>query len=127
MFLNNFFNKHMKIVIRKSKIIDFTIEAISGVDNKLDQIVILPFLDNANAKLTGGDQDVILTMSDVPGFSIKVFANSTFVRDPITGELIQLPVMLSSSQVKFDKVPMAPPQGSAPLVVGTIQPAGGNL
>ena len=104
--------------------IDFAIEAISGVDNKLDQIVILPFLDNANAKLTGGDQDVILAMSDVPGFSIKVFANSTFVRDPVTGELIQQPVMLSSSQVKFDKVPMAPPQGSAPLVVGTIQPAG---
>ena len=124
MFLNNFFNKHMKIVIRKSKIIDFAIEAISGVDNKLDQIVILPFLDNANAKLTGGDEDVILSMSDVPGFSIKVFANSTFVRDPVTGELIQQPVTLSSSQVKFDKVPMAPPQGSAPLVVGTIQPVG---
>ena len=124
MFLNNFFNKHMKIVIRKSKIIDFAIEAISGVDNKLDQIVILPFLDNANAKLTGGDQDVVLSMADVPGFSIKVFANSTFVRDPVTGALVQQPVTLSSSQVKFDKVPMVPPLGSAPLVVGTLQPAG---
>lgn len=104
--------------------IEFAIEAISGVDNTLDQIVVLPFLDNANAQLTGGDDDVILTMSDVPGFSIKVFANSTFIRDPNTDELVQEPVTLSSSQVKLDKVPMAPPQGSVPLVVGTIQPAG---
>ena len=63
-------------------------------------------------------------MANVSGFSIKVHANSTFVRDPNTGSLIQQPIMLSSSQVKFDKVPMVPPQGSTPLVVGTIQPAG---
>ena len=104
--------------------IEYAIEAISGVDNKLDQIVVLPFLDQNNAKLAGGNQDVILGMANVSGFSIKVHANSTFVRDPNTGSLIQQPIMLSSSQVKYDKVPMVPPHGSTPLVVGTIQPAG---
>ena len=104
--------------------IDFAIEVVSGVDNRLDQIVVLPFLDMENAKLAGGDEDVVLTMANVSGFSIKVFANSTFLRDPDTSELIQQPVELSSSQVKFDKIPMPPPQGSTPLVVGTLQPAG---
>ena len=104
--------------------IDFAIEAVSGADNTLDQIVILPFLDVAGAQLAGGDEDVVLTMEGVTGFAIKVFAHSTFVHDPVTGELVQQPLVMSSSQVKFDKLPMPPPQGSTPLVVGTLQPPG---
>ena len=53
-----------------------------------------------------------------------MFAHSTFVRDPNTGDLVQQALFMSSSQVKFDKIPMPPPQGSTPLVVGTLQPAG---
>ena len=104
--------------------IDFAIEVISGVDNTLDQIVVLPFLDQDSAQLAGGNQNVVLTMAGVSGFSITVFANSTFVRDPDTGELVQEPVELTSSQVRFDRIPMPPPQGSTPLIVGTLQPAG---
>jgi len=99
--------------------IDFAVEAVSGADNELDQVVVLPFLDMAGAKLAGGDEDVILEMKGVPGFAIKVFANSVILPDGSRGE-----VLMSSSQVKFDKVPMPPPQGSTPLVVGTLQPAG---
>lgn len=104
--------------------IEFAIDALSGIDNHLDQIVILPFLDMAGAELAGGDEDVVLTMAGVPGFAIKVFARSTFRRDSDTGALVQQPVEMSSSQVKFDKIPMPPPQGSTPLVVGTLQPSG---
>ena len=104
--------------------IEYAIQVNAGVDNPLDQIVVLPFLNMNDALLAGGDEDVTLTMQDVPGFSITVSANSTFVRNPVTGQLVQQPVELSSSQVKLDKVPMPPPQGSTPLVVGTLQPAG---
>ena len=104
--------------------IEFAVEAISGIDNPLDQVVILPFLDNDSAQLVGGDEDVTLLMAGVSGFGVKVFANSTYVRDPDSGEYVQQPLVMSSSQVKFDKVPMPPPQGSTPLVVGTLQPGG---
>ncbi|MCB1032512.1 MAG: hypothetical protein KDD47_01605, partial [Acidobacteria bacterium] len=99
--------------------IDFAIEAISGVDNSMPQAVTLPFLNTENAKLVGGDEDVILEMDGVPGFGIKIFAHSVILHDGSRGQL-----MMSSSQVKFDKVPMAPPQGSTPLIVGTLQPGG---
>ena len=104
--------------------IDFAIEVVSGVENPLDQIVVLPFLDMDNAQLVGGDEDVELLMADTEGFAIKVFANSTFIRDPDTGELVQQSLEMSSSQVKIDKIPMPPPQGATPLIVGTLQPAG---
>lgn len=99
--------------------IDFAIEVVSGMDNELDQIVVLPFLDQDGGKLVGGNQDVILTTEGVAGFSVKVFANSVILPDGTRGE-----IFISSSQVKFDKVPMPPPQGSTPLIVGTLQPAG---
>lgn len=99
--------------------IEFAIEVVPGADNELDQLVVLPFLNMAGAKLVGGDQDVVLEMDGVPGFAIKVFAHSVILPDGSRGE-----VLMSSSQVKLDKVPMPPPQGSTPLVVGTLQPAG---
>lgn len=99
--------------------IHFAVDAISGADNALEQVVVLPFLDRDNAKLVGGDQDVVLGMAGVPNFAIKVFAGSVILPDGTRGE-----IEMSSSQVKIDKVPMPPPQGGTPLVVGTLQPAG---
>lgn len=105
--------------------IDFAIEAVSGVDNMLDPPVVgLPFLDTVNEKLVGGDEDVTLIMEGVSGSTVKVFAHSTFRRDPDTGELVQESLVMSSSQVKFNKMPMPPPQGSTPVAIGTLQPSG---
>jgi hypothetical protein len=105
--------------------IEFAIDAISGVDNTIEPpIVVLPFLNTEGARLAGGPVDVVLTIPGVDGFQIKVFANSTYHRNPDTGELVQYSAFMSSSQVKFDKVPMPPPQGSTPLIVGTLQPGG---
>ncbi|MCP3977816.1 MAG: hypothetical protein GY716_00605 [bacterium] len=105
--------------------IEFAVEAVAGVDNALDPPVItLPFLNKGGEQLAGGSAEVNLQMAGVPGFAIKIFPYSTYVRDPQTGDLVQQPVMMSSSQVKFDKVPMPPPQGSTPLIVGTLQPGG---
>ena len=104
--------------------IDYAVEVFSGVENRLDQIVVLPFVDMANAQLAGGDEDVTLIMDGVPNASVTILAHSTFVKDPNTGEFVQQPVLMSTSQVKIDKLPMAPPQGSAPVMVGTLQPPG---
>ena len=99
--------------------IDFTIQAVAGADNPLDQVVTLPLLDSEGAKMVGGNEDVILEMRGVEGFAVKVFANSVILPDGTRGQ-----IMMSSSQVKLDKIPMAPPQGATPLVVGTLQPVG---
>ncbi|MCP3980328.1 MAG: hypothetical protein GY716_13570 [bacterium] len=99
--------------------IAFAIDALPGVANTLDQPVVLPFLDMAGAKMVGGPTDEILEMQDVPGFAVKVFANSVILHDGNPGQ-----ILMTSSQVKFDKVPMAPPQGSTPMIVGTLQPGG---
>ena len=105
--------------------IEFEVEALAGVNNKLDPpIVALPFLNNNGAKLVGGATEQLLFMEGVPGFSVRIKPNSTFRRNPATGALEQVELMMSSSQVKFDKVPMPPPQGSTPMVVGTLQPGG---
>ena len=99
--------------------LDMAIEALPGVTNELRQPVILPFLDLEGAKLVGGDEDVVLEMAGVPGFALKVFAHSTVLPDGT-----RAPVVMSSSQVSFNRVPMPPPQGATPLMVGTLQPAG---
>jgi len=99
--------------------LDMAIEALPGVINELRQPVILPFLDLEGAKLVGGDEDVVLEMAGVPGFALKVFAHSTVLPDGT-----RAPVVMSSSQVSFNRVPMPPPQGATPLMVGTLQPAG---
>jgi len=99
--------------------IDYAVQVISGIQNRFDQDIVLPFLDMPNAKVAGGNQDVILTMAGVPGFTIKVFANSTYLANGT-----QAPVLMTSSQVKFDKLPMPPPRGSTAQIVGTVQPPG---
>ncbi|MGH8244813.1 MAG: hypothetical protein ACREUU_00095, partial [Gammaproteobacteria bacterium] len=80
--------------------------------------IYLPPLDNVNSKIVGGDQDVVLTMAGVPGVEFTVFARSVTFPD---GSKIG---RLSLSQVHADKVPMPPPNGTAPRVVWTLQPAG---
>ncbi len=97
--------------------IEFLVEAVAGADNPLHQVVTLPAV---NPKvMVGGAQDVDLSIPGVPGFRIRVFANSTTRPDGTRG-----PLLMSSSQVKFDRVPMPPPQGSNPIIVGTLQPGG---
>jgi len=98
--------------------LEFETVAIAGVENILGQPILLPRINLTNAKIVGGNEDVILTMEGVPGVQLKVFTNSvTFPDGSTTG-------LLSISQVHLDKVPMVPPKGSIPLIVSTIQPAG---
>jgi hypothetical protein len=98
--------------------LSFQMATMPGVDNSLPNPVYLPVIDTGNSQVVGGDQDVLLTMSGVPGLQYKVFANSaTFPDGSHVGAM-------TLSQVHADKVPMTPPNGTSPRLVGTLQPAG---
>jgi hypothetical protein len=98
--------------------LSFQMATIPGVNNTLGHPVYLPALDTGNSQVVGGDQAVQLTMTGVPGLVYTVAPNSvTFPDGSHVGTL-------TLSQVHGDRVPMAPPNGTAPRLVGTLQPAG---
>jgi len=92
---------------------------IAGQNNTLGMSISIPPLNTENSKLVGGAQDVVLSMANVPGLQLKVFANSaTFPNGAKTGQL-------TISQVQGDKVPMPPPGGILFIPPAwTIQPIG---
>ena len=94
----------------------FAINTISGQDNRLPGPIHLPRLDLSSARVVGGNQDVILEMAGVPGFQLKVFANSaTFPDGSHVGTV-------DSSQVALNRVPMAPEAGVVPGLAGSFHP-----
>ena len=96
--------------------LEFPIVTIAGQDNHLSGPIFLPELDSDNSKVVGGDQDVTLSMKGVPGVLFTVFAHSaTFPDGSKVGRM-------SVSQVHSDKVPMPPPNGTAPQLFWTVQP-----
>ena len=98
--------------------LEFPIVTISGQNNTLPGPIYLLPLDTVNAKVVGGAEAVTLTMADVPGFALTVFANSAAFSDGSTvGEVLV-------TQVHRDKVPMPVPGGGIPNLVWTVQPAG---
>jgi len=102
--------------------LEFETTTIAGIENQLGQPILLPPIDLANAKIVGGAQDVVLTMANVPGLELKIFANSvTFPDGARTGSA-------SISQVHSDKVPMQPPNGTIFLPPAwSIKPAGARF
>ncbi len=98
--------------------LEFEISTIAGQDNTIGMPIFLLPLDAPNAQTVGGSQDVTVTMKDVPGFALTVFADSaTFSDGSTVGEVMV-------TQVHSDKVPMPPIEGAAPRLVWTVQPAG---
>lgn len=97
----------------------FQMLTIAGQDNTIGMPVFMPPLDTAGIKTVGGNDDVTLTMAGVPGVAFTIFAHSVTDQQgqPYVGPL-------SISQVHADKVPMPPPNGTAPKLVWTLQPAG---
>lgn len=98
----------------------FEAYVVRGQKNELPHAIYLPALLVGEAKVVGGNEDVVLTIPGLEGFSMKVKANSvTFPDGSRTGTLVVSPVTA-------DKLPMAPPAGGAQFGVPawTIQPAG---
>jgi hypothetical protein len=97
--------------------LEFPLVSVSGQNNSLSGPIYLPALDMENSKVVGGDEDVVITMKGAPGVAYTVFAHSaTFPDGSKVGRM-------TLSQVHGDKVPMAPPNGTSPALVGTLQPA----
>ncbi len=98
----------------------FEAMAVKGVRNQLVHPIYLPQLQMAQAKIVGGNQDVVLKMPGIEGYEMTVFANSvTFPDGSKVGPLVVSPI-------SFDKLPMTPPGGYAGFMApaGTIQPSG---
>lgn len=101
--------------------LEFEVVTVAGRENDLGMPILLPAI-TGSAKVVGGDEDVTLTMPGVEGLEVTIFANSaTFPNGARTG-------LMSISQVHFDKIPMAPPNGMifAPPS-WTLQPGGVHL
>ena len=99
----------------------YNITTVSGINNTLGMPVCLPPLDPTGVQTYSptSTQPVVLQMTGVPGYTFTVAPGSVFNPDgsPYSGPL-------SLSQVHADRVPMAPPHGSLPLMAGTLQPPG---
>jgi hypothetical protein len=98
--------------------LEYDLVTVAGQANTVGQPIYLPALDTVNqicvSETTGGT----LTLPEVPGFSLTVFAGSaTFPGGARTG-------CVTVSAVNADKVPMAPGFGQQPRFIVTIQPVG---
>ncbi|MDQ1832632.1 hypothetical protein [Massilia scottii] len=98
----------------------FEAVAVRGQNNVLPHPIYLPPLLVNEAKVVGGDQDVILRMPGFEGFEMVVKARSvTFPDGSKVGPLVVSPV-------HQDKLPMVPPGGYNGFMAPawTIQPSG---
>lgn len=99
----------------------YSITTIAGLNNTLGMPVCLPPLDPTSVQTYDptSNQPITLLMTGVPGYQLTVYPHSVTNPD---GTIYSGP--LSLSQVHADRVPMAPPHGSLPLIAGTLQPPG---
>ncbi len=97
--------------------LSYNLVTVSGVENPLPAPVYMVKLNTENA-VFAGNEDVELTLPEVPGFKLEVPAGSvTFPDGSKEG-------FLSVTVVNSNKVPMAPPNGMQPQFIVTIQPTG---
>ena len=99
----------------------YNITTIAGINNTLGMPICLPPLDPTSVQTYSptSTQPLVLQMTGVPGYVFTVAPGSVTNADgtPYSGPL-------SLSQVHSDRVPMAPPHGTLPLMAGTLQPPG---
>jgi len=99
--------------------LEFDLVTVAGRDNSVDRPIYMLPLDAENAVIAGGDQDVTLHLKGMPGATMTVFAHSLHdsANQPFTNQV-------TWTQVNVERMPMAPPLGSQPRLVWTVQPAG---
>lgn len=97
--------------------LSYNIVTVAGADNPMSAPIYMVKLNTENAVIAGSE-DIEITLPEVPGFKLKVLANSVTFPDGSREGLI------SVTPVNSSKVPMAPPNGMQPQFIVTIQPAG---
>ena len=103
--------------------LEFDITTVAGQDNTVGMpIWVLPFADNTVTVANGGpSQDIMLTLPDLPGSELTVFANSVECAEG------QSQCDISWTQVRGERVPMEPPRGASFNLTWTLQPAGAHF
>jgi Glucodextranase, domain B/Carboxypeptidase regulatory-like domain len=101
--------------------LEFNLVTIAGRDNTVNMPIFLLPLDLDNAIYVDETHGGILTLPQIPGFSLEVAPGSvTFGGGGKSG-------LLSVTVVHNDKVPMVPNFGQQPSLIVTIQPAGARF
>lgn len=101
----------------------YEIVLVPNAENELPAPILLPNLDPANTFAYSTTSDVEMTVVGLEGISLLVAAGSMSVggMPAVDGAPI------SVNQVQTDSVPMPPPDGAAPAVVFTLQPANAHF
>lgn len=94
----------------------FEVVLLAGVDLRMDRPVFLPVLDADGRAVANPDTDVVITRADTPGLELVVPAGSATFADGSTSGEVQV------VRVNRDKIPMLPPDGTAPRLAFSIQP-----
>lgn len=97
--------------------LSYNIVTVSGAKNPMAAPIYMVKLNTENA-VWAGEEDVVLTLPEVPGFKLEVPAGSVTFPDGSREGMVSVTVVNSS------KVPMAPPNGMQPQFIVTIQPTG---
>lgn len=96
----------------------YELMTIAGRDNTIGMPIFLVPLDTANSAVVDGSQDVTLTMKDVPGTELTVYANSVICPNG------DRQCRVSFTQVSAERMAMPAPLGSVAMLAWTVQPAG---
>jgi len=97
--------------------LSYNIVTVAGAVNELSSPIYLVKL-NEETSTWVGQNDVEITVKDLPGFKLIVKDGSvTFPDGKKVGQL-------SITKVNANKIPMAPPNGMQPQFIITIQPVG---
>jgi hypothetical protein len=98
--------------------LEYDISSVAGQNNTVGSPIFLPELDQVHKLCVTETAGGILTLPDLPGFSLKVAPGSvTFAGGTRSG-------CVSVSAVHMDRIPMAPSFGVQPSLSVTIQPVG---
>ncbi len=98
--------------------VGFEMTTIAGQDNTLGHpIWLLPVAENEVVVQSGGpEQEITLSIPNVPGSKIVIAPHS------VTCPNGQSQCTISWTQVRGERVPMPPPQGSSFMLAATLQP-----
>jgi Glucodextranase, domain B/Bacterial Ig-like domain len=101
--------------------LEYALTTIPGRDNTVNMPIYLLPLDQHNGLLVDETHGGVLTLPEVPGFSLEVAPGSvTFPGGSRSG-------VVSVTVVHNDRVPMVPNFGQQPRLIVTIQPAGARF
>ena len=101
----------------------FELDVIAGIQNSIGMpIYLLPVGPNATVVQNGGpEQDILLTMPEIPGAEVIVKAHSVTC-PPNLSECV-----VSWTQINAERMAMPPPMGSVVMLGWTLQPTGAKF